>query len=32
MTFTKGENGAVLHVLDYNRNIGIFLHHYDVDF
>ncbi len=32
MTFTEGENGPVLHVLDYNKNIGIFLHHYDVDF
>ena len=32
MTFTEGENGPVLHVLDYNKNIGIFLHHYDVGF
>lgn len=32
MTFTVGENGPVLHVIDYNRNIGIFLHHYDVEF
>lgn len=32
MTFTEDENGTVLHVLDYNRTIGIFLHHYDVDF
>ena len=32
MTFTEGENGPVLHVLDYNKNIGIFLHHYSVDF
>ncbi len=32
MTFTEGENGSVLHVLDYNKNIGIFLHHYDVSF
>ena len=33
MTFTKDENGnAVLHVLDYNRTIGIFVHHYEVDF
>lgn len=32
MTFTKGENGPVLHVLDYNRVIGIFVHHYEVDF
>lgn len=32
MTFTEGENGPVLHVLDYNRLIGLFVHHYDVDF
>lgn len=32
MTFTEGENGPILHVLDYNRTIGIFIHHYDVDF
>ena len=30
MTFTKDENGVVLHVLDYNKTIGIFLHHYDI--
>lgn len=32
MTFTKGENGAVMHVLDYNRVAGIFVHHYDMSF
>ena len=32
MTFTEGENGPVMHVLDYNRTIGIFVHHYDVTF
>lgn len=32
MTFTEGENGPVLHVLDYNKTIGIFVHHYTVDF
>lgn len=32
MTFTKGENGPVLHVLDYNKTIGIFVHHYDANF
>lgn len=32
MTFTEGENGAVMHVLDYNRNIGIFVRHYEVTF
>ena len=30
MTFTKDENGnVILHVLDYNRTIGIFVHHYE---
>lgn len=28
MTFTKDENGVVLHVLDYNRTIGVFVNHY----
>ena len=32
MTFTKGDNAAELHVLDYNRTIGIFVHHYTADF
>ena len=32
MTFTEYENGAVLHVLDYNKTIGIFVHHYEADF
>lgn len=32
MTFTSDENGTVLHVLDYNKTIGIFVHHYEVDF
>lgn len=32
MTFTTGENGPVLHVLDYNKTIGIFVHHYEADF
>ena len=30
MTFTETENGPVLHVLDYNKSIGIFVHHYDI--
>lgn len=30
MTFTEGENRPVLHVLDYNRAVGVFVHHYDV--
>ena len=29
MTFTKTEDGVVLSVLDYNRNVGVFLHHYE---
>lgn len=32
MTFTEDETGAVLHVLDYNKTIGIFVHHYEADF
>ena len=32
MTITEGENGPVLHVLDYNRVVGVFVHHYDVNF
>ncbi len=29
MTFTRTENGTVLHVLDYNRVIGVSVHHYE---
>lgn len=33
MTFTKDENGIpTLHVLDYNKSIGVFVHHYSVSF
>lgn len=32
MTFTKDEDGYKLHVLDYNKAIGVFVHHYDVTF
>ncbi len=32
MTFLKTDDGAVMHVLDYNKVIGIFIHHYEVDF
>ncbi len=32
MTFLATEDGAVMHVLDYNKVIGIFIHHYKVDF
>ncbi|MBE6791162.1 MAG: hypothetical protein E7535_08260 [Ruminococcaceae bacterium] len=32
LTFLKTEDGAVMHVLDYNKLIGVFVHHYKVDF
>ena len=32
MTFTEGENGPIMHVLDYNRVVGVFVHHYNVAF
>lgn len=32
MTFTKTADGAVMHVLDYNKLIGVFVHHYNVNF
>lgn len=32
MTFTQGEDGPTLHVLDYNKVIGISVHHYKIDF
>lgn len=32
MTFTEGEDGPVLHVLDYNKAIGVFVHHYKLAF
>ncbi len=32
ITFGEYENGAVMHILDYNKVIGIFVHHYKVDF
>ena len=32
LTFGVNEDGAVMHVLDYNKIIGIFVHHYNVDF
>ena len=32
MTFLETEDGAVMHVLDYNKVIGIFIHHYKVNF
>lgn len=32
LTFYPAEDGSVMHVLDYNKVIGIFVHHYKVDF
>ena len=32
MTFTKGDNGAIMHVLDYNKLIGINVNSYKADF
>ncbi len=32
LTFRENEDGAVMHVLDYNKFVGIFVHHYKVDF
>ena len=32
LTFLATEDGADMHVLDYNKVIGIFIHHYKVDF
>lgn len=32
LTFLPSEDGSVMHVLDYNRVIGVFVHHYKIDF
>ncbi|MBO5859625.1 MAG: hypothetical protein J6R20_07615 [Clostridia bacterium] len=32
ITFVETADGAQMHVLDYNKLIGIFVHHYKVDF
>lgn len=32
ITFLETENGAEMHVLDYNKLVGVFVHHYSVDF
>ncbi|MBQ3045737.1 MAG: hypothetical protein IJD49_07300 [Clostridia bacterium] len=32
LTFYPAEDGSVMHVLDYNKVIGVFVHHYKVDF
>lgn len=31
LTFLETEDGAVMHVLDYNKVIGIFVHHYKLN-
>ena len=32
ITFYPSEDGSVMHVLDYNKVMGVFVHHYKVDF
>ncbi len=32
ITFWQAEDGSNMHVLDYNKVIGVFVHHYKVDF
>lgn len=32
LTFLETKDGAVMHVLDYNKLVGVFVHHYDVEF
>ena len=32
LTFLPYEDGSVMHVLDYNKLIGVFVHHYKVNF
>lgn len=32
LTFWQSEDGSNMHVLDYNKVIGVFVHHYIVDF
>lgn len=32
MTFWPTEDGAIMHVLDYNKLLGVFVHRYKVDF
>lgn len=32
LTFYPSEDGSVMHVLDYNKVIGVFVRHYKVDF
>lgn len=32
MTFTYTDEGVMMHVLDYNRSIGVFVRHYSVDY
>ena len=32
ITFYPAEDGSVMHVLDYNKIVGVFVHHYKTDF
>ena len=32
MTFWQSDDGSVMHVLDYNKVLGVFVHHYKVNF
>lgn len=32
MTFLETKDGAVMHVLDYNKLVGVFVHHYKANF
>ena len=32
ITFCQTEDGSNMHILDYNKVIGVFVHHYKVDF
>lgn len=32
MTFYWAADGSIMHVLDYNKAIGVFIHHYKTDF
>lgn len=32
LTFYPSEDGSIMHVLDYNRAIGVFVHHYKTNF
>ena len=32
ITFWPAEDGSVMHILDYNKIVGVFVHHYKTDF